>query len=75
MNWKLTLPCSRAEAETMHEDDEWLEQFENLPTLVADELEAFNDVKWSIQAYFNAMPSQHDTGLLENRLGAKASAK
>lgn len=56
----------------MHEDDEWLEQFENLPTLVADELEAFNDVKWSIQAYFNAMPSQHDTGLLENRLGAKA---
>lgn len=72
MNWKLTLPCSRAEAEAMHEDDEWLEQFENLPTLVADELEAFNDVKWSIQAYFNAMPSQHDTGLLENRLGAKA---
>ena len=72
MNWKLTLPCSRAEAEAMHEDDEWLEQFENLPTLVADELEAFNDVKWSIQAYFNAMPSQHDTGLLESRLGAKA---
>ena len=72
MNWKLTLPCSRAEAEAMHEDDEWLEQFENLPTLVADELEAFNDAKWSIQAYFNAKPSQHDTSLLENRLGAKA---
>jgi ribosomal protein L11 methyltransferase len=72
MNWKLTLPCSRAEAEAMHEDDEWLEQFENLPTLVADELEAFNDVKWSIQAYFNVMPSQHDTILLESRLGAKA---
>lgn len=59
----------------MHEDDEWLEQFENLPTLVADELEAFNDAKWSIQAYFNAMPSQHDTRLLENRLGAKADVE
>lgn len=56
----------------MHEDDEWLEQFDNLPTLVADELEAFNDAKWSIQAYFNAKPSQHDTGLLESRFGTKA---
>ena len=30
MNWKVTLPCSRAEAEAMHEDDEWLELFDNL---------------------------------------------
>lgn len=75
MNWKVTLPCSRAEAEAMHEDDEWIEQFENLPTLVADELEAFNDAKWSIQAYFNAEPSQHDTGLLERRLGAKGAVE
>ena len=72
MNWKLTLPCSRAEAEAMHEDDEWLERFENLPTLVADELEAFNDAKWSIQAYFNDRPSRGDIALLEKRLGAKA---
>lgn len=72
MNWKATLPCSRAEAEAMHEDDEWLELFDNLPTLVADELEAFNDAKWSIQAYFNAKPNAHDIGLLESRVNAKA---
>ncbi|MGC1467773.1 MAG: 50S ribosomal protein L11 methyltransferase [Sphingorhabdus sp.] len=72
MNWKATLPCSRAEAEAMHEDDEWLELFDNLPTLVADELEAFNDAKWSIQAYFNAKPDRHDIDLLETRVNAKA---
>ena len=72
MNWKVTLPCSRAEAEAMHEDDEWLELFDNLPTLVADELEAFNDAKWSIQAYFNAEPLRHDITLLESRVNAKA---
>lgn len=71
-NWKVTLPCSRAEAEAMHEDDEWLGQFANLPTLVADELEAFNDAKWSIQAYFNAEPEAQDIALLEARLRAKA---
>lgn len=72
MNWKATLPCSRAEAEAMHEDDEWLYLFGNLPTLVADELEAFNDAKWSVQAYFNAKPDAHDIGLLEARLDSKA---
>jgi ribosomal protein L11 methyltransferase len=72
MNWKATLPCTRAMAESLHEDDDWLEQFENLPTLVADELEAFNDAKWSIQAYFNAKPGKHDVALLETRLGSKA---
>lgn len=73
MNWKATLPCSRAEAEAMHEDDEWLELFDNLPTLVADELEAFNDAKWSVQAYFNAKPDTHDIELLESRLNTKAA--
>ncbi len=72
MNWKVSLPCSRAEAEAIHEDDEWLELFDNLPTLVADELEAFNDAKWSIQAYFNAEPLIHDIALLETRLGTQA---
>ncbi len=72
MNWKVTLPCSRAEAEAMHEDDEWLARFDNLPTLVADELEAFNDARWSVQAYFSGEPESHDIALLEQRLGTKA---
>jgi ribosomal protein L11 methyltransferase len=70
VSWKATLPCTRAQAEELHEDDEWLAQFASLPTLVADELEAFNDAKWQVQAYFDGKPSKADIALLEKRLGS-----
>ena len=59
MNWKITLPCSRAGPKPCMRMTNG-ELFANLPTLVADELEAFNDAKWSIQAYFDAKPDTHD---------------
>jgi ribosomal protein L11 methyltransferase len=68
-SWKVTLTCTRVQAEAMHEDDEWLSRFANLPTLVADELEAFNDAKWQVQAYFEGEPGKADIALLECRLG------
>jgi ribosomal protein L11 methyltransferase len=68
-SWKATLPCSRAQAEAMHDDDEWFSRFANPPTLVADELEAFNDAKWQVQAYFDGEPEKADIALLESRLG------
>jgi ribosomal protein L11 methyltransferase len=70
VSWKATLPCTRAQAEELHEDDEWLAQFASLPTVVADELEAFNDAKWQVQAYFDGKPSKADIALLEKRLGS-----
>jgi ribosomal protein L11 methyltransferase len=70
VSWKATLPCTRVQAEELHEDDEWLAQFASLPTLVADELEAFNDAKWQVQAYFDGKPSKADIALLEKRLGS-----
>jgi ribosomal protein L11 methyltransferase len=73
-SWKVTLPCTRAQAEAMHDDDEWLSRFVNPPTLVADELEAFNDAKWQVQAYFEKQPGKADLTLLEGRLGG-AQAK
>lgn len=69
MSWKATLPCTRAQAEALHEDDEWLANFAMPPTLVADELEAFNAAAWQIQAYFDGEPSVGDIDLLEQRLG------
>jgi ribosomal protein L11 methyltransferase len=68
-SWKVILPCTRAQAEAMHEDDEWLSRFADMPTLVADELEAFNDAKWQVQAYFESEPGKADVALLEKRLG------
>ncbi len=52
MNWLLTLPCTRAEAEALHDDDEWLSLLDPMPTIVAEEVEAFNDAKWQVEGLF-----------------------
>ena len=66
MNWLVTLPCTRAEAEALHEDDEWLALLEPMPTVVAEEVEAFNDLAWQVKAYFAEEPrptvDRRDTG-------------
>ncbi len=75
MNWLLTLPCSRAEAEALHHDDEWVALLDPMPTIVAEEVEAFNDAKWRVKAYFSEKP---DTGVLvrlQDRLPSAANSK
>lgn len=75
MNWKVTLPCTRAEAEKLHEDDEWMAALEPLPTIVADEVEAFNDNKWRLEAYFNEKPGAQVIAAIQVRLPSAAKAK
>lgn len=57
-SWKLTLPCTRQEAEALHEADEWLASLDPMPTIAAEEVEAFNDAKWRLEAYFPARPDK-----------------
>ncbi len=75
MNWKLTLPCSRIEAETLHEDYEWMASLDPIPSIVADELEAFNDAKWQLQAYFPSKPSRDVITAIQLRIPSAAAAK
>lgn len=75
MNWLVTLPCTRAEAEALHEDDEWLSLLDPMPTLVAEEIEAFNDAKWRVKAYFNEKPKKKLIAALQSRLPSSAKAK
>ena len=56
-NWKLTLPCTRAEAEAIYEADEIIAAMSPSPSIVTQETEAFNDAKWEMLAYFNGKPS------------------
>jgi ribosomal protein L11 methyltransferase len=60
-DWLVTLPCTRAEAEALHHDDEWLSLLDPVPTIVAEEVEAFNDAKWRVKAYF---PEKPDDGII-----------
>ena len=72
MNWLVTLPCTRAEAEALHEDDEWLALLEPMPTVVAEEVEAFNDLAWQIKAYFAEEPDQQLIAAIQARLPSAA---
>jgi ribosomal protein L11 methyltransferase len=75
MNWLVTLPCSRTEAEALHEDDDWLSLIEPMPTIVAEEIEAFNDAKWRLKAYFAEEPGPDAIAALQSRLPSAHSAK
>lgn len=75
MNWLLTLPCSRAEAEALHNDDEWVALLDPMPTIVAEEIEAFNDAKWQLKAYFSQEPDTDVLTKLQGRLPSAANAK
>jgi ribosomal protein L11 methyltransferase len=71
VNWLFVLPCTRGEAEALHEDDEWVALLDPIPTIVAEEVEAFNDAKWQIKAYFSEKP---DADILERLKGRLPSA-
>jgi ribosomal protein L11 methyltransferase len=73
MNWLLTLPCTRAEAEALHEDDEWLSLLDPMPTVVAEEVEAFNDAKWQVKAYFAEKPQKALIAAIQGRLTSAAN--
>lgn len=74
-NWKVQFPCTRAEAEALHEDDEWFALLDPMPTIVAEEVEAFNDDKWQLNAYFAAKPSKTVITAIQSRLNSTAQAK
>jgi ribosomal protein L11 methyltransferase len=75
VNWLITLPCTRAEAEALYEDDEWLALLDPIPSVVAEELEAFNDAKWQVKAYFSEEPDKAVIAAIQNRLPSAAKAK
>ncbi|MVZ96860.1 50S ribosomal protein L11 methyltransferase [Sphingorhabdus sp. IMCC26285] len=75
MSWKVTLPCTRQEAEALHEEDEWLATMDPVPSIVADEVEAFNDAKWRIEVYFAKKPDSSIVALIQSRLPSAAEAK
>jgi ribosomal protein L11 methyltransferase len=74
-DWKVRFPCTRAEAEAIHEDDEWLASLDPMPTIVADEVEAFNDDKWRLDAYFSVEPNQAVINAIHSRIKSAAKAK
>ncbi|MCY7281824.1 MAG: 50S ribosomal protein L11 methyltransferase [Sphingomonas bacterium] len=69
MSWRVTLHCTRAEAETVPESDHLFQFSESPPVIVADEPDPHAPDDWRLHAYFNDQPTTQELVLLR-RLAA-----
>lgn len=63
-SWKLTLPCTRAEAEALNIHIEALAQLDPAPVLMTSEPDEGQPDKWQLDAYFEGKPDDQATGLI-----------
>jgi len=61
--WKVSLPCTRAEAEALKEDIPQFAALDSPPVLMTSEADG---EAWRMEAYFEAAPSEEDIALLRS---------
>jgi ribosomal protein L11 methyltransferase len=74
-SWKLTLPCTRAEAEAITEDMGALALLEPPPALMTSEREEDNPDTWELHAYFEGKPTAKTIKLVQAMLPSSQGAK
>jgi len=71
-SWKVTLPCTRAEAEALTGDIAALAELDSPPVLMTSEADG---EAWRMDAYFEAEPSRADIALLLALVPSAAGAE
>ena len=71
MSWRVTLPCTRAEAEALPDSEDLFPFADQPPVIVADEPDPARPDDWRIHAYFAEQPTTQELVLLR-RLAAGA---
>ena len=71
-SWKVTLPCTRAEAEALKEDISPLALLEHPPVLMTSEADAARPDAWRLDAYFGEAPSDEMLELLRGLVPSAA---
>jgi ribosomal protein L11 methyltransferase len=64
-SWKLTLPCTRAEAEALSEDMGPLAALDSPPVLMTSEVEPDDPLQWRLDAYFDGKPSKATIAMVQ----------
>ncbi len=76
MSYKLTLPCTRAEAEALalidFTDDTVME---NIPVIVTSEIDEQRPDEWEMHAYYSTRPAASDIRILRQYVPSAAKAK
>jgi ribosomal protein L11 methyltransferase len=63
-SWKVTLPCTKAEAEALKDDISPLAWLDFPPVLMTSEEDAVRPDEWRLDAYFESEPTAEMLGLL-----------
>ena len=66
MSWRVTLACTRAEAEALPDANDLFADSETPPVIVADEPDPDKPDEWLLHAYFDEQPSWDDLKILES---------
>ncbi|MGN6269183.1 MAG: 50S ribosomal protein L11 methyltransferase [Sphingomonas sp.] len=74
-SWKLTLPCTRAEAEAIELDLEALARFEPPPVLMTSEGTPDDPADWRLDAYFEGKPDAATIAAIRALVPSAANAK
>lgn len=74
-SWKLTLPCTRAEAEAITDDMGALALLEPSPALMTSELEEDNPESWQLHAYFEGKPTPETVDLIQAMIPGSAGVE
>jgi ribosomal protein L11 methyltransferase len=72
-SWKVTLPCSRTEAENLDRDFHEFFHLEEPPVILTQELFAFDDSRWEMAAYFEGEPGASTLAILKSMIPSAAS--
>jgi ribosomal protein L11 methyltransferase len=75
MSWKVTLPCTRAEAEALQEDIAPLAGLDAPPVLMSSEPDPERPDEWRLDAYFEEEPKADDLALLRALVPSAAGAE
>jgi len=74
VSWKVSLPCTRAEAEQIKDDIPALAILDSPPTLMTSEADPSRPEQWRLDAYFDAKPCTKDVELLHSLVPSAAEA-
>jgi ribosomal protein L11 methyltransferase len=74
-SWKLTLPCTRAEAEALSDDMGLLATLDQPPALMTSEVEADNPDRWQLEAYFEGKPDKATITLVRALVPSAGNSK
>jgi ribosomal protein L11 methyltransferase len=74
-SWKLTLPCTLAEAQALNADIAPLAMLESPPVLMTSEAEVDNPDAWRLDAYFDAEPDDAAIALIRKLVPSASRRK